>query len=265
MALRAGGEVRYKAVLEYDGTAFHGWQKQKNAVGIQNLLEEKLAVLFREKLRVEGASRTDAGVHARGQVIAFSPAADKDPSLILRGLNGLLPQSIRAREVSEVPEIFDPRRDAASKEYRYTWWAHPAHSPFWRRFSWHAREGLDDKAMAEAAQAILGEHDFSAFRAAGCTAKSPVRRILESGIRRKGERVQFVVKGHAFLYQMVRILAGTLYDIGQGRRPPSEMARVLAGKDRKIAGKTAPAEGLCLWEIAYGEIPRPGRVLRQKP
>ena len=140
---------RYKVILEYDGTAFHGWQKQKNAVGIQNLLEEKVAVLFREALRVEGASRTDAGVHARGQVIAFSAAQPKEPSLILRGLNGLLPQAIRAREVEEVPGIFDPRRDAMSKEYRYTWWAHPAHSPFWRRYSWHAREGLDEVVVGD--------------------------------------------------------------------------------------------------------------------
>src|SRR5580692_8650527 len=162
---------RLKVILEYDGTAFHGWQKQKNSVGLQNVLEEKLAILLREPAVVSGASRTDAGVHALGQVIAFNVEGDKPMETILRGMNGLLPQSIRARSIEEVPVVFDPRRDAQHKIYRYTWFNHPVASPFWRRHSWHAHAPLDIAAMNQAAGSLVGEHDFSSFRAAGCTAK----------------------------------------------------------------------------------------------
>jgi tRNA pseudouridine38-40 synthase len=250
---------RLKVILEYDGTAFHGWQKQKNSVGLQNVLEEKLKILLKQPTLVEGASRTDTGVHALGQVIAFNVEGDKAAESILRGMNGLLPQTIRAREISEVPLVFDPRRDTQHKSYRYTWFNHPVASPFWRRYSWHSHEPLDIAAMNQAAGMLVGEHDFSSFRAAGCTAKTPIRTILECKVVKDKERVQLRITGQAFLHQMVRIIAGTLFDIGTGKRNPGEMKAILAGKSRKLTGKTAPAEGLILWEIKYAEIPRAGR------
>ena len=255
---------RIKLILEYDGTAFHGWQSQKNALAVQDVVAEKLTVLLRHPVKVEGAGRTDAGVHARGQVAAFDTESAKECFAVLKGLNGLLPQTIRCRECEEAPEIFDPRRDALSKIYRYTYWDHPAASTFWRRWSWHAHQPLNEAAMNKVAATLVGEHDFSAFRASGCTAKTPVRTILEAGVRRKGARVTFEIKGHALLHQMVRILAGTLHDLGTGKLDAKGFARILAAKDRKQAGKTAPAEGLVLWQVEYGAIPRPGRKIIKK-
>jgi tRNA pseudouridine38-40 synthase len=256
---------RIKLVLEYDGTAYHGWQSQKNASALQDLVTDKLKVLLKEDVKLAGAGRTDAGVHARGQVAAFSTDSDKACEKIMAGLNGLLPRDVRARSCEEAPEAFDPRRDPLSKTYRYVWWDAPSHSPFWRRYSWHARARLDEAAMDRAAAHLVGEHDFSSFRAAGCTAKTTVRRILKAGVVRKGERVTFEIRGTAFLHQMVRIIAGTLHDVGAGTRSPDSLAVLLAAHDRKQAGKTAPPEGLILWNIEYGAIPRPGRVLRSAP
>jgi tRNA pseudouridine38-40 synthase len=250
---------RVKVTLEYDGMAFHGWQKQTNSVALQNILEEKLAILFRGPVKVEGSSRTDAGVHARGQVIAFNVDSDKPLDKIRAGMNGLLPQAVRAREIEEMPLVFDPRRDTLHKSYRYTWYNHPVSSPFWRRYSWHVQDPMDVQAMNQAASCLVGEHDFSSFRAAACSAKSPVRRVLECQVVRDKERVQLRIQGQAFLHQMVRIIAGTLHDVGTGAIKPGQVQAILDGKNRKLAGKTAPAEGLILWEVAYGQIPRPGR------
>jgi tRNA pseudouridine38-40 synthase len=221
-------------------------------------------VLLRKPVSVSGAGRTDTGVHARGQVIAFDADTDKTPQALLKGFNGLMPQSIRGKSAEEVPEVFDPRRDAQHKTYRYTWYNHPYTSPFWRHHTWHAHEPLDIEAMQKAAHVLVGEHDFSSFRAAGCTAKTPVRRILACEIVKDAERVQMRIRGEAFLHQMVRIIAGTLFDIGTGKRPWTDMKAVLAGKNRKLAGKTAPPEGLTLWEVSYGAIPRPGRKVLKK-
>ena len=253
---------RIKLVLEYDGTAYHGWQSQKNASAVQDLLRDRLKVLLKEDVSVAGAGRTDAGVHARGQVAAFSTASARPCDRMLAGLNGLLPRDVRVRSCEEAPEAFDPRRDPLSKTYRYTWLDGAAHPPFWRRYSWHARQRLDDAAMAEAAAHLVGEHDFTSFRAAGCSAKTPVRRILKAAVARKGERVTLEIQGTAFLHQMVRIIAGTLHDVGCGRRAAASVALLLQARDRKLAGKTAPAEGLVLWNVEYGAIPRPGRRVK---
>ena len=253
---------RIKLVLEYDGTSYHGWQSQKNAAAVQDVLAAKLKVLLREPTQVYGAGRTDAGVHARGQVAAFSTESDKSCEKILSGLNGLLPRDIRVRSCEEAPLVFDPRRDPLSKTYRYTWFDGAAHSPFWRHYSWWAKQPLDDQAMAAAAKTLEGEHDFSSFRAAGCTAKTPVRRILKCQVRRKGERITLEIQGTAFLHQMVRIIAGTLFDVGTGKRSADSLGPLLAARDRKLAGKTAPPEGLVLWTVEYGAIPRPGRKIK---
>lgn len=253
---------RFKLILEYDGSAYHGWQSQKNASNIQDTLNAKLKILLKEDAKVMGAGRTDAGVHAKGQVAAFTSATDKPCERILAGLNGLLPRDIRVRSVEVVPEVFDPRRDSMGKTYKYTWFDGPAHSPFERLYSWHAKQKLDDKAMAAAAKLLEGEHDFTSFRAAACEAKTPVRRIHKCAVTRDGERVTLEIHGTAFLHQMVRIIAGTLFDVGTGKRTAASVGVLLKAKDRKLAGKTAPPEGLVMWQVDYGEIPRPGRKLR---
>jgi tRNA pseudouridine38-40 synthase len=250
---------RIRLLLEYDGTAYHGWQSQKDGSAIQDVIESKLKVLLKEDGRIQGASRTDSGVHARGQVAAFNTESDKAPEKILAGLNGLLPRDIRVRDCQETVAVFDPRRDAAAKTYRYVFMDGPSHSPFWRRYSWYVKGSLDEGRMAQAAKSLVGEHDFSSFRAAGCAAKTPVRRILAATVTRKGERVTLEIKGQAFLQQMVRIIAGVLHDIGTGKQDPSFVSQLLKIKDRKKASKTAPANGLVLWNIDYGAIPRPGR------
>ncbi len=254
----------FKLVLEYDGTAYHGWQSQRNAESVQATLEAKLAIVLRHAVRVVAAGRTDSGVHAHGQVVSFATPIEVNLGKLLRGLNGLLPQTVRVRSIEEAPSVFDARRDAMSKTYRYTYWDHPVASVFWRRWSWHAKAPLDELAMDKAAKALVGEHDFSAFRAAGCSARHPVRRMLDAGVIRKGNRVEFRITGQAFLHQMVRIISGTLFDIGVGKHPAGHLSQVLASKDRKKAGKTAPSDGLVLWEVAYGAIPRPGRMVKGK-
>lgn len=256
---------RIKLVLEYDGTAFHGWQSQKNAVSVQDVLAAKLKVLLNEAVTVAGAGRTDAGVHARGQVAAFDTAGNKELAKIVSGLNGLLPRDVRVRGAELMPPVFDPRRDALGKTYRYTWIDGDSHSPFWRRYSWWSRQALDNRSMALAARHLVGEHDFSAFRAASCAAKTPVRKMHKVEIRRKGERVTLEIHGTAFLQAMVRIIAGTLFDVGLGKRSPDSVKDLLASKDRQGAGKTAPPEGLVLWAVDYGTIPRPGRRLKGVP
>ena len=256
---------RIKLVIEYDGTAFHGWQSQKNASSVQDVLAAKLKVLLNEAVTVAGAGRTDAGVHAYGQVAAFDSKTDKSLEKIVSGLNGLLPRDVRVRSAEVMPPVFDPRRDAMGKTYRYTWIDGDSHSPFWRRYSWWSKQPLDNRAMAIAAKHLVGEHDFSAFRAAACAAKSPVRKMHKVEIRRKGQRVTLEIHGTAFLQNMVRIIAGTLYDVGTGKRSPDSVKELLASKDRKLAGKTAPPEGLVLWQVDYGAIPRPGRRLKGQP
>jgi tRNA pseudouridine38-40 synthase len=249
-----------RLVVEYDGTDLCGWQRQANGPTVQQHLEEALANLLTHQVAVTGASRTDAGVHARGQVASFRTERPIPLHGIRRGLNSLLPDSIAVREASEVADDFHPRFSATGKHYRYTLLTRPERSPRWRRYAWHHPEPLDLAAMREGARHLLGEHDFSAFRAAGCTAKTPHRRVdaidLDAG---NPERLVVDVRGNAFLRMMVRILVGTLAEVGTGRIAPGQVAEILASRDRTRAGKTAPAHGLELIEVRYdGVRPRPG-------
>jgi tRNA pseudouridine38-40 synthase len=256
---------RYKLVLEYDGGAFHGWQSQKHEKNVQDTLRDALQILLSEEIQVSGASRTDSGVHARCQVASFVSGEERDTRRMLAGLNGILPRSLRVRAAEQVPDVFDPRRDCMGKTYRYTWFDGPVHPPFWQAYSAFAKGRLDDAAMAAAAAHLVGEHDFSSFRAAGCTGKTPVRRITKCEIRRKGERVTMEIHGTAFLQKMVRNIAGTLQDVGLGKRTADSVVELLGAKDRTLAGNTAPAAGLVLWQVDYGQIPRPGRKVGPPP
>ena len=233
-----------KLLVEYDGTSLSGWQRQDNAPSVQQHLEEAIAQIVQHEVSVTGASRTDAGVSARGQVACFATEKPIPVHGFRRGLNSLLPQVISIRDAEEVPEDFHPRFWATGKLYRYTILARAERSPLLPR-AWHLSQPLDLEAMRAGAAALLGEHDFSAFRAAGCTARTTTRRIDAVDITQRGEIVEIEVRGNAFLRQMVRIIVGTLVD------RPGQVAEILAGKDRVAAGPTAPAQGLELVTVFY--------------
>jgi tRNA pseudouridine38-40 synthase len=267
-----------RLVVEYDGTDLCGWQRQANGPTVQGHLEAVLGKLLAHEVAVTGASRTDAGVHARGQVASFRTERAIPLHGIRRGLNSMLPAAIAIAEVSEAAEDFHPRFSATGKHYRYLLFTRAERSPRWRDRAWHHPAPLDLAAMCQAATALIGEHDFAAFRAAGCTAKRTVRRIDQIEIAElpgdlgghlPGEPatpptgqpagqppgrswgVAIDVRGNAFLRNMVRILVGTLVEVGQGRRPISQVAEILASKDRTKAGITAPARGLELVSVRY--------------
>ena len=248
-----------RLVVEYDGSHLHGWQRQNGQPTVQQHLEEALAQLLQHEAPVAGASRTDAGVHARGQVASFRTEEAIPLHGIRRGLNSLLPESIAIRDAAEVPEDFHPRFSATGKHYRYTILARADRSPRWRDRAWHHPETLNVHAMHDASRALLGEHDFAAFRAAGCTAKTTMRRVESIAITRlHPDLIEVDVRGNAFLRNMVRILVGTLAEVGTGRRPIAQVAEILASKDRTKAGKTAPPQGLELIAVRYDGTRLPG-------
>ncbi len=246
--------MQLRLTVEYEGTRFLGWQLQPGGPTVQGELERALAVVLREPVRVRGAGRTDAGVHARGQVAAARVSAPPaDPGRLLRSLNALLPDDVAVRDVALVDDGFNPRRDARSRVYEYRILASPAQSPFWRRWSWHVPRPLDVGAMAAAALALVGEHDCAAFRGADAkeTPRSTVRRIFESTVRADPPLLVYRVEATAFLKHMVRNVVGTLVEVGLGERATGCMAELLAGRDRTRAGATAPARGLTLVEVRY--------------
>lgn len=241
-----------RLVVEYDGTGLSGWQRQHNAPTVQQHLEEALAKLLAHETTVSGASRTDAGVHARGQVVLFHTERPIPLHGIRRGLNSLLPESIAVHDAAEVADDFHPRFSATGKHYRYTILRAPDRSPRWRDRAWHVRDALDLPAMLAAAGALIGEHDFAAFRAAGCTARSTIRRIDAIELTGDADGLLIVdVRGNAFLRNMVRIVVGTLVDVGLGRLTAAQVGEILASKDRTRGGRTAPAHGLELVSVFY--------------
>ncbi|HSB78940.1 MAG TPA: tRNA pseudouridine(38-40) synthase TruA [Candidatus Methylomirabilis sp.] len=242
---------RLKLILEYDGTSYHGWQVQPGLLTIQGVLQELLARLAGRPVQITAAGRTDAGVHACGQVASFAAELRLDPIRLRRALNASLPGDIVVRAVEEVPEDFDARRSARAKTYRYTILRRDYPSACLRRCSLYVPYALDVEAMAEGARVFLGTHDFSAFRAGTCAARTPVRTILDASWRQAGDLWHFEIRGNAFLQHMVRIIVGTLLEVGRGRRTPANVASALESRDRRRAGKTAPPHGLCLLEVEY--------------
>jgi tRNA pseudouridine38-40 synthase len=248
-----------RLVVEYDGSQLHGWQRQDNAPTVQQHLEEALAKLLTHDVQVIGASRTDAGVHARGQVASFRTEREIPLHGIRRGLNSLLPETIAVRDASEVPEDFHPRFSATGKHYRYTILIRNERSPRYRDRAWHHPEPLNVVAMQDAARALIGEHDFAAFRAAGCAAKTTLRRVDVIALTRAQPCLLEVdIRGNAFLRHMVRIIVGTLSEVGTGKRPAAQVAEILASRDRTQAGITAPGQGLELIEVRYDGARSPG-------
>lgn len=241
-----------KLTVEYDGTEYGGWQRQDNAPSIQAHLEDRLREMTREpELRVRGAGRTDAGVHALGQVASFRTAARIPVIGFFRGVNSLLPRDIGIVAAEEVGDDFDARRSARGKLYRYRILNAPTRSPLRDRFVWHVRRPLDAARMQAAAAPLVGEHDFRAFRAADCERVSTVRHLWRVDVLPRGDEIVVEVEGNAFLKHMVRVLVGTLAAAGRGELGPDDVARIRDAGDRTRAGVTAPPQGLTLVRVDY--------------
>lgn len=240
-----------RLTIEYDGTDFSGWQRQIGQRTVQGLLEEKLQELLREPVQLRGAGRTDAGVHAEGQVATLAITSNIPTGGLLRGLNTILPPDLAVVEVAEAASDFDARFSARGKIYRYRIWNHFVRSPKHARATWHVRRPLDVDAMRAAARLLCGEHDFRGFRASDCDRRNTVRLIRRCEVSRQGALVDIEVEATAFLKNMVRILAGTLADVGRGKRDVAQVLRALETGDRTAAGVTAPAAGLTLVRVIY--------------
>ncbi len=243
-----------KLIIEYDGSAYHGWQMQDHALTIQQVVEEKLYVILREKVRLNSSGRTDAGVHAFGQVVNFKTETVLSCERIFISLNGILPDDVAIRSVEDVPDDFDARRSATSKIYRYVILNRLAPTALERHRCWHLRSPLDIDLMRKAAAMLLGEHDFSVFRGSGCTAKHPLRRMLKVSLEYSPENsdvINFEIEGQAFLKHMVRNIVGTLVAVGRGEIDLNSFKDILDSKDRTKAGVTAPPQGLFMLKVKY--------------
>jgi tRNA pseudouridine38-40 synthase len=245
---------RVQLTLTYDGTAYRGFQVQPNGPTIQSVTEEALSRLLQEPVRLRAAGRTDAGVHAREQVVDFADSGDRSTETILKGGNALLPPDIRIVFAGEVPLSFNARRDAKEKEYRYFLHLHPVASPFFSRHAWHIEKPLDLDSIRKGLTHLVGEHDFASFQGQGCTAKTTVRTIFRAELGELHPPLRFIaISGGGFLRHMVRNVVGTLVDVGKGRYPPERVWELFSLRDRAAAGPTAPAHGLFLWSVMYPE------------
>jgi tRNA pseudouridine38-40 synthase len=240
-----------KLIIEYEGTQYAGWQIQPNGLSVQEVLEGALSGLLKEKVRLVSSGRTDAGVHAKGMVASFRTERNLPVKAFCEGLNSLLPPDIAIREAVEVSPEFNPRRDAVAKHYRYTIYNSSRRSPLNRQYVWRFSGPLDCAAMQQAAALFVGEKDFAAFRASNCAAKTTVRRIYSLDISRTDDMIIFDVRGSGFLKNMVRIMVGTLVEVGRGGMNVNDVASLFQEKDRRKAGITAPPQGLCLLEVFY--------------
>ncbi|MFT4570997.1 MAG: tRNA pseudouridine38-40 synthase [Hyphomicrobiaceae bacterium] len=244
--------MRAKGVVEYLGAGFCGWQIQDNAYSVQQAIEEALAIAARVPCRLAAAGRTDAGVHARGQVIGFDLPDGTDLYRLLAALNALVPNEIAITSLEEVPADFDARRQATMRSYSYVIMNQRPASPFWRDRCWTFPAPLETDRLNEIAAHLIGTHDFTAFRAADCPASKPVRTINESFWTRDGSLLIYRIEAKAFLKQMVRVLVGSMVDVALGNLDEREFVRLLdEGGMRAKAGRTAPARGLTLERVDY--------------
>jgi tRNA pseudouridine38-40 synthase len=279
----------FRIVLAYDGTDFVGWQRQASGVSVQGLIQDALRSLDGRDVTVTGAGRTDAGVHALGQVAAFTIARELGADALVRALNAHLPHAVRVLTAEDVPATFHPRFGARTKTYRYRLWNGDVMSPFERRYAWHVPGPLDVEAMCAAATLFEGRHDFAAFQATGSSVATTEREILVSTISttgdtedtegntssgrglnlrvprvlrggelrggelRGGEVIVYEVTGNGFLRHMVRIIVGSLVEIGRGRQPVEWITGAIASRTRATAGPTAPPDGLFLMRVDYAD------------
>lgn len=246
--------MRIALGIEYDGTAYNGWQRQRSGIGVQEPVEEALASVADEPIEAVCAGRTDAGVHASGQVVHFDSAAKRSMRGWMLGANSNLPADINARWAYHVSDEFHARFSATSRTYRYLILNRLVRSALYRDRAWWVHQELDAKAMQDGADLLLGEHDFTAFRAAGCQAKTPVREIYSIAVVRRREWISIIVRADAFLQHMVRNIAGLLVAIGSGEEPPGWAEKVLHSRDRTLGGVAAPPHGLTLIAVDYPPI-----------
>lgn len=244
---------RVKLVVAYDGTAYHGWQIQKNGITVEEVLNRELSRLLKEEIVVTGASRTDAGVHALGNVAVFDTNTSIPAEKLAFALNVKLPEDIRIQHSEQVPDTFHPRFQQTIKTYEYRILNRSIPLPKERFYSHFVHWRLDVEKMQKAAAYLVGEHDFKSFCAAAAVVESTVREIYDLTVEKQGDSIVIRVTGNGFLYNMVRILAGTLMQAGLGSIRPEDIPVILEKKDRSAAGPTAPAKGLTLIQIRYPE------------
>ncbi len=243
---------KIKIIIEYDGTNYHGWQVQKNAKTVQEVVQKAISKLLGEGVGVTGCSRTDVGVHAYGQVAHFLTDSQIPGDKFSYAINNLLPDDIVIKHSEEVSEEFHARYSTKGKKYRYLIYNAPHPSAIMRNRSCHVRPVLDLEQMKKAARYFIGEHDFAAFQATGGQVRSTVREIYGMEVSSKEDNMIYIeVSGNGFLYNMVRIIAGTLIYVGMGKLQEAEIPGIIAGLDRTKSGKTAPPQGLYLMEIYY--------------
>lgn len=247
--------LRLKVTIAYDGSAYQGWQVQKTGTGVQEKVEAALAKLFPSQPRLHSSSRTDTGVHALGLVAHFDvPKAEMRIPLrkLALALNAWLPDDIRVFSAQRRHNTFHARFSAIGKEYRHFIWNHPAMNPLLRHTAWHVPRPLDIDAMRKGAQRFVGRHDFKALSSnPGYPRRSTVRCITRCEVKKRGRLLTVIVEADGFLYKMCRCIVGTLVQIGLRRLVPSDVSRILASRDRRLAGMAAPAQGLVLWRVMY--------------
>lgn len=243
--------MRIAIGIEYDGTAYNGWQRQRNGAGVQERLEDALTEVANETIEISCAGRTDAGVHASGQVAHFDTKADRSDHGWLLGANSNLPDDINVSWVQRVDDEFHARFSAITRSYRYRILNRPVRSALQRRRAWWVYQKLDHECMHDAAQALLGKHDFSAYRAAGCQASTAVREITSIGVTRNGDQIVLDVTANAFLQHMVRNIMGTLVAVGSGEEDAAWAREVFESRDRTRGGVAAPPHGLTLVRVEY--------------
>jgi tRNA pseudouridine38-40 synthase len=250
--MSANRKRNYRLVLEYDGSDYHGWQRQKGVLTIQEIVETRLAMMTQAPVRLIGAGRTDAGVHARAQVANFFSATQIPSERLLWGLNSLLPDDIVCLELTPVEKKFHARFQARSKVYEYRICNRPVPLALGRQYGWHIGQPLRWKLMEKCLKLLEGTHDFSSFQAAGSKVRHAERIVLNTGISPADKNTWvIIVEANGFLRHMMRNLVGTLVDVGKGKLTEDEFSEVVAARDRKKAGMTAPARGLCLVEVRY--------------
>jgi tRNA pseudouridine38-40 synthase len=247
--------MKFKLTIAYDGTGYEGWQIQKTGTGVQEKVEEALAKLFPCRPRLHSSSRTDTGVHALGMVAHFEAPNSEcrmDSRKLALALNAWLPEDIRIVSAARALAAFHARFDAAGKQYRYAVWNYHAMNPLLRRTAWHVPRALDLSEMRRAAKYFVGKHDFQSFTANARYDKgSTIRNLTRCDIKGQGTLLTFIIEGDGFLYKMCRGIVGTLVQVGQGKFAPDEIKSMLAKKDRRLGGMTAPAHGLVLWKVFY--------------
>jgi tRNA pseudouridine38-40 synthase len=247
-----GASVRnVKLVLSYDGTEFHGWQTQPGYRTVQETLERAIGSLTGQAASANASGRTDAGVHAVGQVVNFYSSTLHSPDVLVRAINAHLPPDVVVREAADVPQAFDANRDARAKMYRYVVHDGGVQDLFMRRYCFHTRHRLDADTMSRAAEPLVGRHDFRSFETDWPNRMSSVRTIQNLAVKRNGDLIWIDVEADGFLYNMVRAIAGTLINVGRGYWPETQVAEILKAQDRRLAGPTAPAHGLFLMHVRY--------------